>query len=157
MSWARELGNVGRELFGPSEEAALPPEPLPNELLLATSGGANQPVYGEPAALEEHVPGGGGPSGAAHRVPGGGVSALHHLEADLLLVGTEAGAVLAYQLHPSAAADDGLALVSLSWRLEAFDSPLFISFFVERARGADVVPLHDCVSFVLCVSLCLRH
>ena len=42
MSWARELGNVGRELFGPSEEAALPPEPLPNELLLATSGGANQ-------------------------------------------------------------------------------------------------------------------
>ena len=45
MSWARELGNVGRELFGPSEEAALPPEPLPNELLLATSGGANQPVY----------------------------------------------------------------------------------------------------------------
>ena len=56
MSWARELGNVGRELFGPSEEAALPPEPLPNELLLATSGGANQPVYGEPAALEEHVP-----------------------------------------------------------------------------------------------------
>ena len=22
MSWARELGNVGRELFGPSEEAA---------------------------------------------------------------------------------------------------------------------------------------
>ena len=105
MSWARELGNVGRELRpvrgGRCRRAAA------NELLLATSGGANQPVYGEPAALEEHVPGGGGPSGAAHRVPAAAWRLLHHLEADLLLAGTEAGAVLAYQLHPSAAADDG--------------------------------------------------
>ena len=151
MSWARELGNVGRELFGPSEEAALPPEPLPNELLLATSGGANQPVYGEPAALEEHVPGGGGPSGAAHRVPGGGVSALHHLEADLLLVGTEAGAVLAYQLHPSAAADDG------SWdRCEPLGAAAVARAAVAQIATAGAAASH---AFVLCggALVALRH
>ena len=97
------------------------------------------------------MPGGGGPSGAAHCVPGGGVSALHHLEADLLLVGTEAGAVLAYQLHPSAAADDG------SWdRCELLGAAAVARAAVAQIATAGAAASH---AFVLCggALVALRH